>query len=196
MTRGMSSTVALDHRGWSGTRLNLSHLDVWTVWVSQCVNLTEVLLPTSLKDLDDNAFAGCPALLRLDLSHTQLESAGDDLLRDCTALTEVLLPPSLKTLGSNAFQMCTSLQRIDLSRTQLEDVGDDLLIACPALTEVLLPPSLKRLVLRVCRLPIVGAYRPVAHAAGRRRRLVAERLHGAHGRAAAAIVQDTGEQRL
>jgi hypothetical protein len=119
----------------------LSQLE--TLDVHGCFLLTEVRLPPSLTAVGDGAFSGCVALERIDLSHTQLQSAGDGLLKGCTALTEVRLPPSLKQLGDFAIRGCIALTQIDLSQTQLESANAGLLYNCTSLTEVLLPASLK-----------------------------------------------------
>jgi hypothetical protein len=79
------------------------------------MSLTEVLLPSTLKLLGTDSFAHCCALKRIDLSETQLESAGEGLLSDCTSLTQALLPKSLKVLGTLAFERCDALERVGLS---------------------------------------------------------------------------------
>jgi hypothetical protein len=127
---------------WPGTSLDLSALQLATLVVYNCEALTGVLLPPSLTKLGQFAFAECPALRRVDLSHTRVVCAGDIVMFECPALTEVLLPATLTTVGDEACRGCEWLTKIDFSHTQLRRAGSHFLAGCTALTEVLLPPSL------------------------------------------------------
>ena len=64
-----------------------------------CIELTDVILPSSLTTIQEQAFYGC------------------------TALTNITFPTSLVTIGKNAFYNCTSLKIEDLSLPNLETLG-------------------------------------------------------------------------
>ena len=64
-----------------------------------CIELTDVILPSSLTTIQEQAFYGC------------------------TALTNITFPTSLITIGKNAFNNCTSLEIENLSLPNLETLG-------------------------------------------------------------------------
>lgn len=93
-----------------------------------CVNLTEVQLPSTLKKICGSgvtgganssstlasygAFRGCTSLTKINFPEG-LEEIDNVAFRDCSALKTVILPNSLKTLGIGSFVHCTALSRVD-----------------------------------------------------------------------------------
>ena len=78
-----------------------------------CVNLTKVVLPLSIKTIDSGAFAGCVNLREIvfpeGVSQVRIESGA---FEGCTALESLTLPEGISYLGEGAFAGCTSLNNI------------------------------------------------------------------------------------
>ena len=81
----------------------------------ECKSLTEIKLPKSLSNLDDDdAFNRCSMSRRVDLANTTLNAIEDYTFYKCRSLEDVRLPVTVKKIGSQAFQDCTSLSIIVL----------------------------------------------------------------------------------
>lgn len=74
-------------------------------------NLKEITLPSTVKRVDDNAFAGCANLVSVKLNEG-LTSIGDYVFMSCTSLTEIVIPASVETLTESAFIRCNSLSKV------------------------------------------------------------------------------------
>lgn len=77
---------------------------------SQMVNLTEIEIPGSVKELPYMVFANDNNLVSVTL-HEGLETLGSDVFM-ATGITEIVLPNSLKKMGQNVFQDSTSLAKV------------------------------------------------------------------------------------
>jgi len=97
----------------------------------RCVNLREVLLNEGLLKIGDDAFAGCVALVRIQVPST-VTAIGTGAFSECTSLKEVELNEGLQEIGDEVFEDCAQLvcikvpsisKRINgLSRTSLDQV--------------------------------------------------------------------------
>ena len=74
--------------------------------------LTEIILPDSLEEIGDSAFALCRELKVITLSK-HLRSIGENAFYNCFHLTDITLPEGLESLGDNVFYG-THLSRIRL----------------------------------------------------------------------------------
>lgn len=76
----------------------------------QCVYLTDVILPDSVKCIEKEAFRRCISLKSVELG------SGLQYIRDVafnsTALTAVVLPETVTVLGSGAFSDCNELKEV------------------------------------------------------------------------------------
>ena len=70
--------------------------------------VTEVVIPATITEVGERAFAGCPDLKTVTFSEG-VEVIGREAFRDCAALRTVTLPESLTEIKENAFYNCTYL---------------------------------------------------------------------------------------
>lgn len=78
-------------------------------------NLTELLLPSVMTQVDTGAFAGCIKLKTVFLSKN-LVRISDQAFQGCSAIEGTLeLPPKLTALGANAFDGCQNLTSIKIN---------------------------------------------------------------------------------
>ncbi len=94
-------------------------------------NLREIILPTEVRAIDEDAFAGCYNLLDIDIQNVIHLEAG--ALNGCSALTHVY-NGALTRVHNYAAQDCSKLTQIDLSLTQ--EIDDYAFNNCESLTQV------------------------------------------------------------
>ena len=106
-----------------------------------CKALEEVVLPPSLRVIEEDAFWSC-ASLRTILLPEGLEEIKRGAFARCAGLEKISFPPSLRTIGINAFLLCENLREVRFSRG-LKVIGELAFSECGAIEEVLLPDSLE-----------------------------------------------------
>lgn len=125
--------------------------------------LTSIVLPSSVKVIEEGAFAnnlvlaeidlsscnelteigprafsGCRSVDTIDLSKCEkLESIGEKVFAGCKGLRTVLFPKSLHQIGQSAF-MNTGMTEIDLSNITLKTLDTQIFKSCPQLESVIL----------------------------------------------------------
>lgn len=71
---------------------------------SMCNGVTSLSLPSSVVSIGENAFQGCTAMTKADLSKcTKMTSIPNGAFTNCKALTSILLPSGIREIGSYAF---------------------------------------------------------------------------------------------
>lgn len=70
--------------------------------------VTNVVIPSSVKIIETHAFSGCDVLESLTLSEG-VEEINDYAFADCPKLALVSLPDSIREIGSGSFRNCPSL---------------------------------------------------------------------------------------
>ena len=111
----------------------------------KCKSLERVVLPVSLKTLNEDAFLECDNLKEIDFSQCkQLEEIEEETFRELKKLERVVLPASLKFIMEAGFYQCENLKEVDFTQcTQLEEIGEWAFGKCKILERVVLPASLK-----------------------------------------------------
>lgn len=102
----------------------------------ECVNLKEVVLPDSVCQIDDCAFANCKSLQNINLDKIQLL---DNYVFERTALEHVTLTAG--KIGSGVFAQCKNLKKADLSGVSASQINCHLFFECTNLTKVSLPEN-------------------------------------------------------
>lgn len=103
---------------------------------SDCTNLTEVELASSVTTIGDGAFSSCIGLTSIQFPGT-LDAIGSNAFSGCTGLTELAFPNSLEDIGSWAFARCTGLTEVAFPAHA--SVGTQAFTACEGLRKVVLP---------------------------------------------------------
>ena len=91
-------------------------------------------MPSSLTEIEKDAFYGCTSLTIIELP-SSLKTIGENAFGDCKSLTEVTIPSSMQLIAHNAFNGCTSLEKsvidrikefIEMPVTNIYVIGDEL----------------------------------------------------------------------
>lgn len=123
--------------------------------------LSEIKLPSGLKDLKEGAFSGCRNLSTITIP-AGIDSLAMNLFEDCSSLSSVSLPTSIHSIGRRTFDGCRSLKDIDLPRgltsianlafsnsgikhirfpQSLSKLGNSMFAGCQSLDSLQLPPG-------------------------------------------------------
>lgn len=77
------------------------------------LQLTSVVLPEEVTEVEAYAFAGCNALENITLPGG-LKKIGISAFSSCSKLTEIILPENVSEIGDTAFSNCTSLRTVTI----------------------------------------------------------------------------------
>ena len=75
---------------------------------TNCLNLTEIIIPHTVDTIGTNCFFNCQHLQRVRLSNN-LRRLPDDCFVNCTALSDIDFGTGLQVIGGRAFYQCQSL---------------------------------------------------------------------------------------
>lgn len=110
---------------------------------ADCVNLTRVQLPSTVRALTARCFYNCQSLTQIELP-LQLTFLGSSAFEQCSSLKSMILPNALKDTEGYTFKGCTSLESVTLSN-KLERVSFGMFDGCKCLKEITLPKSVTRI---------------------------------------------------
>ena len=106
----------------------------------------EIVLPTSVKKIEDYAFYQCTAMKKINLEN--VAQIGEYAFGYCSSLEEVTLKQSktdFTRMEGFAFAYCTSLRKIDLSKILLANIPEGFCYKCTSLKTILWPPNVARI---------------------------------------------------
>lgn len=110
---------------------------------SGCENLTHLMLPSSVTEIENFAFHNCVNLETIDLPEG-VTKIGKRAFSGCENLTHLMLPSSVTEIAGQAFKKCTSLERIDLPKDVIF-TGESIFEDCISLKSVVLPANVKKI---------------------------------------------------
>lgn len=98
-----------------------------------CESLTDVKLPSTLRQIGRDVFKYCASLTHIDFP-PKLFNIGDEAFTG-TGLTEVHLPKRLARIPLRCFTRCKELTKVEFS-TNLAEIGRDAFEYCEKLTKL------------------------------------------------------------
>ncbi len=102
--------------------------------------MLKVVLPDTVKTLDENSFMGCKKLKDINLS--KVEVVGKNAFNGAITTTNTNLDlSSVKSLGYGAFSSATKLREVDMQNSTLTEIGERAFFGCTLLYTVKLPES-------------------------------------------------------
>lgn len=85
--------------------------------------VTNLLIPESVKSIGNYAFYGCSNLLSATISNS-VENIGDYAFQNCNSLKIVVIPNSVETIGNSAFYNCRGLVSVSIGES-VKSIGYD-----------------------------------------------------------------------
>ncbi len=107
----------------------------------KCSNLTEVIIPDSVKFIGIHAFEDCTSLTTIDLPDS-LITIEDFAFNNCANLTNIRMSKSVESIGMYAFASCEKLEGVELPDSLLS-MGEMSFAYCTSMTEVTIPASVQ-----------------------------------------------------
>ncbi len=105
-------------------------------------NITRVVLPETLTEIDDYAFAGCYNMDHVEI-HGDIEEIGEGAFYGCKKLQTVHLNNgNLTEIEDRAFMLCEELRNISLPYG-VEEIGDEAFYGCRMLDVIDIPQTLR-----------------------------------------------------
>lgn len=105
-------------------------------------NVSEVILPDTLKIILNQAFYGCINLKKIEFPDTML-FLGEECFSN-SGLETVVLPDSLYEIPGLCFAHCKSLNKVKLGNN-IQNIGISAFSGCIKLDKILLPNSVKKI---------------------------------------------------
>lgn len=100
-----------------------------------CLSLTKIVYPSSLKNIYDNAFSGCTNLADVTFKdNCALEAIDNGCFYQCSSLQDIVLPQAVQSIGQNAFD--TSGLRSIAIPASVTTIGDGCFANCRRLATV------------------------------------------------------------
>lgn len=124
---------------------------------SNCTNLTNVTIPSSVISVGSNSFDSCPieratipAIACSSVANSKLKEvsiiSGDSIAEraflNCTNLTNVTIGNSVTSIGDYAFQNCTGIASIDIP-SNVTEIGEAAFVYCTNLTNLTIAEGVK-----------------------------------------------------
>ena len=104
-------------------------------------NLVHVKLPSGLKNLSPFMFCGCTSLQRIDMP-LEVTEFPEGLFAECTSLEEIPFRAGLKVLPEGVFAGCASLKSLVIPGT-VQKICANAITDCTDLRTIVLPEELK-----------------------------------------------------
>ena len=110
---------------------------------SNCLELTSVIIPTSIETIGTAAFYNCSNLKEIILPPS-LSKIEKDVFRGCKSLDSISFPANLKRIGIGSFRDCKKLQSLYLPNG-VEIIDANAFDGCYNLKEIYIPASVSKM---------------------------------------------------
>jgi hypothetical protein len=105
--------------------------------LSYCKALTSVTIPSTVKEIEGQAFTGCESLVSVTIPEG-VTYIGRETFKNCKSLTSVTIPSTVKEIESSAFEGCESLVSVTIPEG-VTYIGGETFKNCKSLTSVTIP---------------------------------------------------------
>ena len=108
-----------------------------------CKNLTEIILPESLESLGSFAFDGCTSLTSINIPNG-VTCIDVSTFSDCSSLMSVTIPDSVTSINYGAFSNCESLAEIEIPDS-VTYIGPSAFVMCQSITSMIIPDGVTQI---------------------------------------------------
>lgn len=105
------------------------------------INLKQVMIPSTVDTIEDNAFYGCTGLVDFSIPMSVV-SIGDFAFYNDIQLNRIMLPNNLTTLGSYAFSGCKNFPSINIPQ-YITIIPTGCFYDCDGMTDIYLPENVR-----------------------------------------------------
>ena len=111
----------------------------YTVKMKDIGDAKNVIIPSGITQINDNAFENCQNLTSITISDG-VTSIGSSAFWNCRALVSITISDSVTNIGDSAFWNCSNLMSITIPNS-VTSIGDSAFWGCTSLTSVTIPDS-------------------------------------------------------
>lgn len=104
-------------------------------------NLTSILLPSTILEIENSAFKSCQNLVHINIPNNTTK-IGDSGFYGCSMLKDIELGENITSIGISAFSECDNLENITLP-SKLSYLGSGAFYSCDNLNEIILQDNVK-----------------------------------------------------
>ena len=104
-----------------------------------CYNITSIVLPDSVTNIDDMVFAYCDSLESVIIGNN-VENIGAHAFLECYSLININIPDSVKIMGDQMFYGCSNLERVTIG-SGVEQLCDRTFEDCSSLATIFVDES-------------------------------------------------------
>lgn len=114
---------------------------LYTRLFSDCTNLAEITLPSTVTEIPSFCFNSCPSLASITIPDS-VTSIGERAFSGCSVLGSVIFGENsnLQSIGNNAFNQCDALTSITIPDSVMS-IGGWAFNSCDTLTSIAIPDS-------------------------------------------------------
>ena len=120
----------------------INGLVVKNVSLSQNKIIEKIILPDTIEEICDSAFANCSSLKEITLSN-KINVIGSFAFGGCESIEYINLPNNINEINYSAFGGCTSLKNINLSNCK--KIGSLAFAFCTSLKSIIIPESVSEI---------------------------------------------------
>ena len=110
---------------------------------SDCVELTNVIMPDSVVCVGERAFRDCSNLESVTIPEG-ITSIKVGTFSNCTNLSNIVLPEGLTMIGEDAFEYCTNLTYINIPQTTIS-IDNWAFVGCDSLESIKIPERVENI---------------------------------------------------
>ena len=104
-----------------------------------CYNLTSVIMPDTVVEIGEDAFAGCSNLSSITIKDG-VKKIGDRSFMGCEQLQHITIPSKVIEIDEDAFRGCIGLESITI-KDGVKKIGDRAFMGCEQLQHINIPKS-------------------------------------------------------
>ena len=97
---------------------------------SDCHNLVDVVIPSSVEHMGESVFGGCSNLANVTLSEG-IKNISNGTFKNCSSLISITIPEGVESIGSEGFSGCTGLVNITIPDSVI-DIDSSAFHGCEA----------------------------------------------------------------
>ena len=101
---------------------------------SSCDNLSGIVIPDSVKTIEEGVFRGCKNLENVTIGKN-VELIGENAFNKCYKLKTIIIPDSVKTISNGAFCRCKNLENVTIGK-DVESIGSQAFALCNNLKSI------------------------------------------------------------
>ena len=119
----------------SASGMNLPVTAIGNMAFQDCIQLTSVMIPSSVISIGRDAFGGCTGLTNVTIPNS-VTTIADNAFGGCTGLTSVTIPSSVTSIANYAFGGCNKLTSVTIS-SSVTSIGNEAFRYCTSLKEAI-----------------------------------------------------------